>query len=78
MSDATRPHGADTGSQAELEWNRLSDEEVLACRDEFVQACQDHGGKIAEFGELLANVGPVSFRKSMVFIETNAPSEADV
>ncbi len=54
MSDTTRPPVADTGSQAELEWNRLSDDEVLACRDEFVQACRDHGGKIAEFGELKA------------------------
>ncbi len=76
MSDATRLHGADTGSQAELEWNRMSDEEVLACRDEFVQECRDHGGKVAEFAELLANAPPASFRKSMVFIINNAPSRS--
>ncbi len=76
MSDATRPHGADTGSQAELEWNRMSDDEVFARRDEFVQACRDHGGNVAEFGELLANASPDCFRKSMVFIENNTPSKA--
>ncbi len=76
MFDPTRPPVADTGSQAQLEWNRLSDEEVLACRDEFVQACRDHGGNVAEFGELLANASPATVRKSMVFIENNTPSKA--
>ncbi|HSH61272.1 MAG TPA: hypothetical protein VK988_16850 [Acidimicrobiales bacterium] len=41
-----------------------------------MQACRDHAGKIAEFGELLANASQMLFRKSMVFIENNAPAEA--
>ncbi len=76
VSDATRPHGADTGSQAELEWNRMSDEEALACRDEFVQECRDHGGDVAKFAELLANASPATVRKSMAFFINNAPSRS--
>ncbi|HSH62003.1 MAG TPA: hypothetical protein VK988_20605 [Acidimicrobiales bacterium] len=49
MPDGTRPSVADAGYQAHLEWSRLSDEEVLVRRDEFVRACRDHGGKVAEW-----------------------------